>query len=456
MSCRIIPLNQRPINNSNYKNNIIPTGNKKLYDINENIFNIEKSQNILNNFNTKDINQSPNQNIISSKKDIMEQDENIKSKYNNYNYPKLIQDLQYSNALLNKKNLELESELELIKNKYSSTKNDINDINKHISICKENQDKIINDLIERNKYLENIYSKNSNNKENNKNNEIKNKEIINNKNNINLHLFIYKMKKIFCNVFELDETNKDEDNLNIITNNIIRISDELNIYKKELEMKNFELNKLKKVNQILKIKLNQMNNHNNRQFLNMPNNNALKYYTSSIGNRGFISNIERKPLVDNISNYDFKDNFSNYSNSQIKIPKISGKYKSHSPSPLRNNIINNISKSPNAGDFKMNSFNTEKFLNNKIPFDLRKYGIKEKKLTNSRSIGQLKFNMLNEFENNKNNNYQYPKATLFNKQCENSKNSLQNLMNNVSQLENALNEAQTNIDINSLDNNQLS
>ena len=462
MSCRIIPLNQRPINNTNCKNNIIPSGNKTIYDINENLlnyknnFNIEQQPNIFNNLNINDKDINLIQNIISKSKGIIEQNANIKSKFNKDNFQRLIQDLQYSNDLLNKKNLALESELEIIKNKYNLTKNDIDDINKHISICKENQDKIINDLIDRINYLENTNSKNNLNIEDNKNNEIKNGEIAN-KNNIDLHLFIYKMKKIFCNNFELNEANKDEDNLNIIANNIIRINNELNIYKKELEVKNFEINKLKKENQILKIKLNQMNN--NRQFLGVPNNNVSQYYTSSVGYPNFKTNIERKPSVDfskdNISNYDFKDNYSNYSNSQIKIPKFSGKYKSHSPSPLRNNIINNVSKSPNAGIFKMHSFKTENLLNNNIPFDIKKYGIKEKKLSNSRSISQLKFNMLND-ENDKNNNYQYPKATIHNKQCENSKNSLQNLMNNVAQLENALRDAQTNIDINSLDNNPLS
>ena len=198
----------------------------------------------------------------------------------------------------------------------------------------------------------------------------------------------------------------------------------------------------------------------------MPNNNCSKYFTSSVDNSGFKTNLTRRPLVaftnNNFSNYDFKDNLSNYSNytnystNQIKMPKFFAKYKSHSPSPLKNDIINNISKSPNVGNFKLHNYNTENILNNKIPFDARKYGIKEKKLNYSRSISHLKFNMLNEFENDKNNKYQYPKATLFNKQCENSKYSLQNLMNNVSQLENALKDVQNNIDINSPDNNRLS
>ena len=468
MNCRIIPLNQRQISNINYQNNIIPSGKNVVNDINDNILNgqnnpdDEKNPNFVNNYNIKGI--GPNQNIISSTKEIFELNDNIKLD----NYQRLIQDLQYCNALLNKKNLALESELELIKNKYNSTKNDIDDINKHISICKENQDKIIKDLIERNNYLENINSKNNiNNKEDNKNND-NNKEINNNnKNNVNLNLFIYKMKKIFSNSCELDEKIKDEDYLNIIANDIIRINDELNIYKKELEIKNFEINKLKRENQILKIKLNQINT-NNRQFINMPNNNISKYYTSSVDNSGFTTNtnLTRRPLVaftnNNFPNYDFKDNlsnyssYSNYSTNQIKMPKFLAKYKSHSPSPLKNNIIISQSKSPNVGDFKLHNYNTENILNNKIPFDARKYGIKEKKLSNSRSISHLKFNMLNEFENDKNNKYQYPKATIFNKQCDNSKNSLQNLMNNVSQLENALKDAQNNIDVNSLGNNHLS
>ena len=468
MNCRIIPLNQRQINDINYQKNYIPSGNKSINNINDNLLNYKnifvdnREQNILNNYKIKDINQ--NQNIISSTKEIFEQNKNIKFQNNIDNYQKLIQDLQYSNALLNKKNLVLESELELITNKYNSTKNDIIDINKHISICKENQDKIINDLIERNNYLEKINSKNNsnnNNKEDNENDNIKKEEISNNKNNVNLHLFIYKMKKLFSNHCKLDENIKDEDYLNIIINDIIRINDELNIYKKELEIKNFEINKLKKENQILKLKINQINK-SNRQFLNIPNNNYSKYYTSSVDYSGIKTNLSRRPLVaytnNNFSNYDFKDNLSNYSNystNQIKMPKFLTKYKSHSPSPLKNNI-NNLSKSPNAGNFKLQNYNSENIFNNKIPFDKNNYGIKEKKLSNSRSISHLKFNMLNEFENDKNNKYQYPKATIFNKQCENSKNSLQNLMKNVSQLENALKDAQNNIDVNLLDNTRLS
>ena len=89
-----------------------------------------------------------------------------------------------------------------------------------------------------------------------------------------------------------------------------------------------------------------------------------------------------------------------------------------------------------------------------MSFLKRSDGIKEKKLINSRSIGALKYKTLNDFENDKNNNkYQLPKATLVYQQCQNSKNSLQNLMNNVAQLENVLKDAQNNIYENDIDNN---
>ena len=105
--------------------------------------------------------------------------------------------MQYLNSFLNKKNLALESQLELIKNKYNEAKADIDDINKHISFCKENQDKIISDLIERNNYLENLFSKENNKNDNKLDIKKEKEEISNNKSNINLHLFIYKMKKYF-------------------------------------------------------------------------------------------------------------------------------------------------------------------------------------------------------------------------------------------------------------------
>ena len=430
MNPQKIQMNQRIINDNNYKN------------INDNIINnnnnlsIDEDQKCL-------INQ--NQNIIFSTKKIINQNENINNQYGLNNYQKIIQDLQYLNAFLNKKNLNLESELEYLKNKYNSTKNDIDDINTHIEICKDNQDKIISDLIERNDYLENLILKN--NKIN-----IKPEEILNNKTNVNLHLFIYKMKKIFNNGIstktKIDEKMQDEDYLNIIINNIINMNDQLITYKKELEEKEFEIKKLKKENQLLKIKYQQIYNNNK-------SNKNLNCYNSSKSYIRLKTPVERRKLVplknDNISNFDYKDNYSSYSYNQAKVPLFFGNYKSYSPSPLNNNLINHVSKTPHVSDFKLHGYNSN--IDN-APF-LKRNNIEliDKKLICSHSIGNLKYKTLTDLENDKNNNkYQFPKATLVYQQCANSKNSLQSLMNNVAQLENVLKDTQNNIYENSIEN----
>ena len=450
MNSHNISLNQRTTNDGNYKNNI-PNSLKMIEDINENI--IDYEHNLVGIDDNQNIQHNKNQNLISATKKIFGQNENINSHKLN-NYLKIIQDLQYSNAFLNNKNLNLESELEYIKNKYNSSKNEIDDINKHISICKDNQEKIISDLIERNNYLENLISKD-------KIINIKSEELLGNKNNINLHLFVYKMKKIFnndINNIKIDETINDEDYLNNITNNIIKMNDELIKYKKELEEKEFELNKLKKENQILKLKLQEK--FNNKAKI-LYNDNNPNYYNSSKNYIRMKTPIERKQLIHptndnitNISNFDYKDNYSNYSYNQQKLPLFFGKYKSQSPSPLKNNLINHLSKITNVSDFKFHAYNTNTENIQDMSFLKRSNGIKEKKLINSRSIGALKYKSLNDFENDKNNNkYQLPKATLVYQQCQNSKNSLQSLMNNVAQLENVLKDAQNNIYENDIDNN---
>ena len=442
------PMNQRRIIDNNYSNNIIPNCLQMVDTINENLINYknnlgmdkeEEQEQKIQHLNY----QYQNQNLITTTQKIMGRNECLKAQYILNNYQKVINDLKYSNAFLNKKNLDLESELEFIKNKYNTIKNDINDINKHISICKENQDKIISDLVERNTYLENLISQND------KKDRIydEKKEISENKNNINLNLnlFIYKMKKIFNNP-EIEGKIKDEDYLNFLYNNILKINEDLMFSKKELEKKDFELQGLKKENQILKIKLQRINYSNPINIYN----NTSNFQTSPIDFPHAKTPIERNqvmplPMNDNISNFDFKDNISNYSQNNPNIPIFLGKYKSHSPSPLRNNFINNLSKSPNISDFKMKTYNTENLNNLSLPF--KNNNIKEKRrLVNSRSIGSMKFKTLNYFENNKNNNkYQFPKATLVNQQCVNSKNSLQSLMSNVAQLESALKETQNNI-----------
>ena len=448
---QIIAIKQDQPNNFNYKNKILPNNNEMLGELNENKIpynyaNFEQENNILINQNHNYIN--PNRKILSKTNKIMYQTENMKFK-NNTNFQRIIQELQYSNSLLNKKNIALESELELIKNKYNETTTDIDDINKHISLCKENQDKIITDLIDRNNYLESLLTKD--NKNNNKY-DIKKDEILNNKNNLNLHLFIYKMKNIFSNNMinmEMDEIIKDEDYLSIITNNIIKLNNELEIYKKELERKNLEINKLKKENKILKIKLQKIIYNKKQPFIMSEN---LSHYNSeSIDHSSYKNPKEFNPLKSltdqRISNLDLEDN---YSNKIGKIPIFLDKYKSYSPSPIRNNLINNLTKAPNKRDFKLYNYNInniQKIQNNQnISFIKRNNEMREKVLNNSRSIGPLKYKTLNDFENDKSNNkYQYPKATLVNQQLEKSKTSLNCLINNVNQLENALKDSQNNI-----------
>ena len=442
-------MNQRTILDNNYNNNIIPNCLEMVENINENLMdyknNLQINQEIKQNKKMPNLNyQYQNPDLISSTQNIIGRNESFKTQYILNNYQKIINDLQYTNALINKKNLDLESELEFIKNKYNAVKNDINDINNHISICKENQDKIISELIERNTYLENLISPND---KNDKKFDEK-KELLENKSNINLNLnlFIYKMKKLFNNP-DIDGKIKDEDYLNILYNNVLKINEELIITKKELEKKYFELSRLEKENHILKEKLQQMH-YNNKPPINIYKNNS-NYQISSIDYRHAKTPMERSQIMplainDNISNFDFKDNYSNYSQNKSRFPLFIGKYKSHSPSPLRNNLINNLSKSPNVSDFKIQTYNTENISNLSFPFKNNK--ILEKRLVNSRSIGSMKFKTLNDLENDKNNNkYQFPKATLVSQQCANSKNSLQSLMNNVAQLESALKETQNNI-----------
>ena len=243
-----------------------------------NDYNYKNNVNVISNHN---LCQKP-ENIICSTQQIMEENDYMNVKYSVNNYQKILQDFQYLNALLNKKNIALENELELLKNKYNEAKNDIDDINKHISICKENQEKVMSDLIERNDYLENLLSKNvnenlnvNNNEDNNKNNINKNNEneLSNYKKNMNLNLFIYKMKKIFKNDIEMNDKITDEEYLNQISNNIIKINDELIKCKSDIEQKDLEINNLKNENKTLKLKLQQLNyNNNNKQSINASSN----------------------------------------------------------------------------------------------------------------------------------------------------------------------------------------
>ena len=264
------------------------------------------------------------------------------------------------------------------------------------------------------------------------------------------------MKKLFNDKNNnLNEKINDEDYLNIITNNIIKLNEELNVYKREIERKNLEINRLSKENQLLKIRLQKLN-YAKRQPLKIPNY-YTNYYSSSLENAQIKSSEKRQLMsFENHSNYNIhlKDNYSCYSNNQVNMPKFNNKYKLESPSPLRNNLINNIPKTPNVKDFKLQNYASKNY-NNNIPYFNKKISNEMigKKLVNSRSISSLKFKTLNDIEDDKTNKYQYPKATLVNQQGLKSKNSLQSLMDNVTQLENALKGTQNNIYMNPLDNN---
>ena len=373
-----------------------------------------------------------NPNLISNTQNIIGRNEFMKTQITINNYQKLIQDLQYSNALLNKKNLSLESEMESLKTKYNDTKNDLNDINKHISICKENQEKIIFDLIERNNQLEALCK-------NNKNSNCVKIEEKSDKKSIKLKYFIFKMKQIFNvnknNNLEANDKVKDEDYLNIITNNIIKMNEELNKHKNELEQKNVEINKLNNENQILKIKFRNLINKNK----NISNYN---FYSTATNYKRMKTPVCNNKLLkignDNISNLEFKDNLSS---NKIQLPIFVSKYNSHSPSPLRNNFVNNLSKTRGPEKFNnMQTYFTENSNNNEAssnaPFN------KKKKMKNSYSLNSIKFKSLGDFENNKNNYSHLPKTPFINQQYTNSKNCLQNLMNNVEQLENALKDSE--------------
>jgi len=428
--------NQKMIQSPKYNGMNDPYCLEEMDNINQNMLNyknsieIEEEQNNISNFSNFIYN-NRNPNLVSNTQKIMGQNEFMKTQAIIDNYQKLIQNLQYSNAFLNKKNLSLESELESLKSKYNDTKNDLKDINKHISICKENQDKIISDLIERNNQLEELCK-------NNKNNICKKIEEKSDKSNIKLKYFIFKMKQIFNdgknNSLESNDKIKDEDYLNIITNNIIQINEELNTHRNDLEQKIVEINKLKNENQILKIKLRNLF-HKNK---NVTNSNFYSTSTNYIRKKTpEYNNKLLKIGSNNISNLEFKDSLSS---NKIQLPMFIGKYNSHSPSPLRNNLVNNLSKTRGPEDFNKQTYFTENSNSNEAGSNVSFN--KKKKMKNSYSLNSIKFKTLSDFENNKNNYSQIPKSPYINQAFKNSKNCLKNLMNNVEQLENALKDSE--------------
>ena len=320
----------------------------------------------------------------------------------NYN-EKIIQDLQYTNALLNNRNISLEKELDFLKAKYNLCKQDLNEINKHISICKDNQDKIINDLRNRNDYLEKLHlSKNSNDI----NKETKNK------NNDKLHLFIEKMKILFND--ETKEIINEEEYLDILGNNIIKMNEEFLLCRNELNKRTHENNKLKHEIQNMKLNNINLNNNNNITNYNPPKGHTrvktpLGHYKEKLKYLNNRKNIEIYPTVE----------------------------KSNSPKSLRNkenNIQIQIPKTPqlNIKDYMNNNSNDIKLINRKnniINLD--------RKLINSQSYSSFKFKTLKETEDEK--KYFNSNTNLNDDINQNSNEIIQNLMNNIKHLENTFN-----------------
>jgi hypothetical protein len=300
----------------------------------------------------------------------------VMENFEEYNYDEnIIQNLQYTNSLLNQRNISLEKELEKIKNKYNLCKQDLNNINKHISICKNNQDKIIKDLKERNDYLEQL---NTNTKENNK-----------------LNSFIKKMKILFNNNNIEGEDIKDEDYLDIIGNNIIKMNEEFLLCRNELNKKIHEYNLLKQEIQNMKLNINS----------NIPKNYNTRVKTPIGHNKSKLNNFNKNiisfPTVDiNNSPKSFRNN-----NNKIPIPKTP---------QLNPQMYKDMINNENISLRRKN--------NNKINID--------KKLINSHSLKAL-----NKYKNLKESNNIYQRNNII--ENNNSNDPIQNLMNKVKQLEKA-------------------
>ena len=317
------------------------------------------------------------------KKNSMENSEEFTTNY----YENIIQNLQYTNTLLNNRNISLEKELEIIKNKYNFCKQDLNDINKHISICKDTQDKIIKDLKERNDYLEKMNITKDNN------NNIKEK----------LHSFVEKIRILFEH--DIKEEKSDEDYLDVIGNKIIKLNEEFLLNRNELNKRVLEVNKLK--NEIQNMKLN-----NNNNFMN---NYIPKNYSRV-----------KTPMARSKNKFKYLNN-----NKNIQInPEEEN---SNSPKSFRNKMNNNISipKTPQINQETFNDISLSKNKDKKINL--------EKKLINSHSLNSSKFRTLK--ENEKDTNYFYQNENLNNNNKNlNSNDLIQSLMNNVKHLESTFNK----------------
>ena len=316
------------------------------------------------------------------KKNSMENSEEFTTNY----YENIIQNLQYTNTLLNNRNISLEKELEIIKNKYNFCKQDLNDINKHISICKDTQDKIIKDLKERNDYLEKMNITKDNN------NNIKEK----------LHSFVEKIRILFEH--DIKEEKSDEDYLDVIGNKIIKLNEEFLLNRNELNKRVLEVNKLK--NEIQNMKLN-----NNNNFMN---NYIPKNYSRV-----------KTPMARSKNKFKYLNN-----NKNIQINP--SEENSNSPKSFRNKMNNNISipKTPQINPETFNDISLSKNKDKKINL--------EKKLINSHSLNSSKFRTLKETENDI--NYFYQNENLNNNKNLNSNDLIQSLMNNVKHLESTFNK----------------
>ena len=317
------------------------------------------------------------------KKNSMENSEEFTTNY----YENIIQNLQYTNTLLNNRNISLEKELEIIKNKYNFYKQDLNDINKHISICKDTQDKIIKDLKERNDYLEKMNITKDNN------NNIKEK----------LHSFVEKIRILFEH--DIKEEKSDEDYLDVIGNKIIKLNEEFLLNRNELNKRVLEVNKLK--NEIQNMKLN-----NNNNFMN---NYIPKNYSRV-----------KTPMARSKNKFKYLNN-----NKNIQINP--SEENSNSPKSFRNKMNNNISipKTPQINPETFNDISLSKNKDKKINL--------EKKLINSHSLNSSKFRTLKESEKDINYFYQNENLNNNNKNL-NSNDLIQSLMNNVKHLESTFNK----------------
>ena len=318
------------------------------------------------------------------KKNSMENSEEFTTNY----YENIIQNLQYTNTLLNNRNISLEKELEIIKNKYNFCKQDLNDINKHISICKDTQDKIIKDLKERNDYLEKMNITKDNN------NNIKEK----------LHSFVEKIRILFEH--DIKEEKSDEDYLDVIGNKIIKLNEEFLLNRNELNKRVLEVNKLK--NEIQNMKLNNNNN-------NFMNNYIPKNYSRV-----------KTPMARSKNKFKYLNN-----NKNIQINP--SEENSNSPKSFRNKMNNNISipKTPQINPETFNDISSSKNKDKKINL--------EKKLINSHSLNSSKFRTLKETEKDINYFYQNENLNNNNKNL-NSNDLIQSLMNNVKHLESTFNK----------------